>query len=307
MPPVVLHQYHLSPFSEKIRLAFGLKGMEWHAVDVPTFTPKPDLMPLTNGFRRAPVMQVGADVFCDTLLILREIERLRSEGPSLYPGGQEALANALGWWSERTTFFPVAKLATSVMSDKIPTGFLEERKVSMGRDFGKEVSLRERPLNQQLAHAHLTWLADMLGDGRAFLLGAEPSAADLATYHTIWFARQAGGAEVDAMLPLAPLLGWMGRVAALGHGTRREMTAEQALDLAEASEPRDPGLPADGDPTGLRAGTDVVVRADDYTREPVRGILVAADARAVVIRHENDRVGVIHLHFPRAGYEVVAA
>lgn len=307
MPPVVLHQYHLSPFSEKIRLAFGLKGMEWHAVDVPTFAPKPDLMPLTNGFRRAPVMQVGADVFCDTLLILREVERLRPEGPSLYPGGQEALANALGWWSEKTTFFPVAKLATSVMGDKIPAGFIEERKVSMSRDFGKEASLQERPYNLQLAHAHLTWLADMLGDGRAFLLGAEPSAADLATYHTIWFAREAGGAGVDAMLPLAPLLGWMGRVAALGHGTRREMTAEQALDLAKASEPGDPGLPTDGDPTGLRAGADVVVRADDYTREPVRGTLVAADARAVVIRHENDRVGAVHLHFPRAGYEVVAA
>ena len=37
-PPVILHQYDFSPFSEKVRLAFGLKGMEWHAVDVPIAT-----------------------------------------------------------------------------------------------------------------------------------------------------------------------------------------------------------------------------------------------------------------------------
>jgi len=49
-----------------------------------------------------------------------------------------------------------------------------------------------------------------------------------------------------------------------------------------------------------------VVRADDYGREPVRGLLVAADAEEVIIRHENERVGVVHIHFPRAGYEVLA-
>src|SRR5689334_10713877 len=234
MPPVILHQYDFSPFSEKVRLAFGLKGMEWHAVDTPIWPPKPNLMPLTSGFRRAPVMQLGADVFCDTLLILREIERLRPE-PSLYPGGQEGLVHALSWWVEKTTFFPAALLATSVIGDQIPAGFIEERKASMDRDFGKEASLRERPLSQQRLHAHLTWLADILRDGRAFLLGPAPSAADLAAYHTIWLARKNGGAEVEAMMPLAPLLGWMDRVAALGHGTRREMAPEAALDIAKAA------------------------------------------------------------------------
>ena len=39
----------------------------------------------------------------------------------------------------------------------------------------------------------------------------------------------------------------------------------------------------------------------------VAGALVAADAQEIVIRHENDRVGAIHVHFPRAGYDVVAA
>ncbi len=304
--PVILHQYDFSPFSEKVRLAFGLKGMEWHAVDVPVAMPKPDLLPLTGGYRRAPVMQVGADVFCDTLLILREVERLRPE-PSLYPDGQEGLAHALSWWAERTTFVPAAALATSVIGDQLPAEFIEERKSFMNHDFSKEASLRDRPLNVQRLHAHMAWLAQMLGDGRDFLLGRAPSAADLSAYHTIWFARKNGGAEAEAVLPLAPLLGWMDRVAALGHGTRREMPAGEALDIARASEPRDPGIPADGDPSGLRAGQEVVVRADDRGRDPIRGTLVAADAREVVVMHRNDQVGAIHIHFPRAGFDVQPA
>ena len=305
-PAFILHHYDFSPFSEKVRLAFGLKGLEWFAVDTPVAMPKPDLMPLTGGYRRAPVMQVGADIYCDTLLILREIERRHPE-PSLYPGGQEGLANALSYWAERTTFVPGAALATSVIGDQIPAEFIEERKSFMNHDFSKEASLRERPLNLQRVHAHMAWLASMLADGRAFLLGGAPSAADLSAYHPIWFTRKNGGPTVEAALPLAPLLGWMERVAALGHGTRREMPAGEALDIAASAEPQAPGVPADGDPSGLRAGQEVVVRADDRGRDPIRGTLVGADAHEVVVRREDDRVGTVHVHFPRAGFDVVPA
>lgn len=307
MPPIILHQYDLSPFCEKVRLAFGLKGMEWHAVETPIWPPKPDLVPLTGGYRRAPVLQLGADIFCDSNLILRELER-RQPTPSLFPDGQEGLALAVGWWAEKLLFFPAATLVTSFIGDQLPPEFVADRKAAMGRDFGQAASLAEQPLNRQRLHAHLAWLAQMLADGRPFLLGATASAADLAAYHPLWFARQNGGPEVEALLPLAPLLDWMARVVALGHGQRRTMRAEDALDIAQALQPRTADLPlAEGDPCGLRPGTPVTVRADDYAQEPVAGTLVAADAQEIVIRHENDRVGAIHVHFPRAGYDVVAA
>ena len=37
--------------------------------------PKPDLMPLTGGYRKTPVLQIGADIYCDTQLIMLELER----------------------------------------------------------------------------------------------------------------------------------------------------------------------------------------------------------------------------------------
>ena len=86
MPDIVLHHCPRSPYAEKIRLALGLKGLSYHSIIVPGWMPKPDLVPLTGGYRRTPVMQVGADVFCDTLAILRKIERMRP-APSLYDAG----------------------------------------------------------------------------------------------------------------------------------------------------------------------------------------------------------------------------
>ena len=76
MPDIILHQYATSPFSEKIRLVLGAKGLTWNAVEIPPILPKPDLLALTGGYRRTPVMQIGADIYCDTALICDVLDRL---------------------------------------------------------------------------------------------------------------------------------------------------------------------------------------------------------------------------------------
>jgi hypothetical protein len=108
------------------------------------------------------------------------------------------------------------------------------------------------------------------------------------------------------MLPLDPLRGWMDRVASLGDGSRHAMDAQAALDIARDAAPENPRVRAGGDPSGLKLGQHVVVQADDYAREPIHGTLVAADAEEMVIGHENERVGTVHIHFPRLGYDVRA-
>lgn len=304
MAELILHHYDLSPFSEKVRLAFGLKRMTWRSVVTPIWVPKPDLMPLTGGYRRAPVLQVGADVYCDTLLILREIER-RQPSPTFYPGGQVGLASLVSDWFDTATFVPAASLATSVMGDQLPEEFLKERLSFMDHDFSKTASERDLPLNRARMNAAMTWLIDMMKDGRPYIFGDAVSAADLSAYHTIWFARQHGGATVDAMLPLAPLDDWMKRIAAIGHGERVEMTSVEALEVARAAAPEAPRLRG-ADPSGFAPGQLLDIKADDRGRDPVRGTLVAADAEEIVIAREDDRVGVVHIHFPRVGFDVTA-
>src|SRR5437870_2487493 len=82
MTDLILHHYPNSPFSEKVRIAFGIKQLAWKSVVIPNIMPKPDLMPLTGGYRKTPVMQVGADIYCDTQLIMLEVEK-RAPRPSL--------------------------------------------------------------------------------------------------------------------------------------------------------------------------------------------------------------------------------
>ncbi|CAF0793916.1 unnamed protein product [Adineta ricciae] len=64
---LILHHYESSPFGEKIRLALGLKNLHWRSVINSVVPPRPFLTPLTGGYRRIPVLQIGADIYCDKL------------------------------------------------------------------------------------------------------------------------------------------------------------------------------------------------------------------------------------------------
>ncbi len=304
MSDLILHHYDLSPFGEKVRLAFGHKGLDWTSVEIPIWPPRPDTVPLTAGYRRSPVLQVGADVYCDTLLILREIDR-RFPTPTLYPEGAHGLVSVLSWWADTTTFLPAATLTTSIIGDGVPNDFLEDRMAFMKHDFSRAASLKALPLNRQRVHAQAGLLADMLKDGRSFLLGDALSAADLSAYHTLWFATKNGGAEAEAMLPLQPLRAWLARVAAVGHGNRTTMAAEDALAVAREAAPAPVGA-FDDPASGLKAGEAVTIVADD-ANDPIRGTLVFADGNEIVIRHEGQRTGTIHVHFPRFGYSAIPA
>ena len=57
---IVLHHYPTSPYAELVRLALGMKGLEYRSVTIPAILPKPDLVALTGGYARTPVLQVGA-------------------------------------------------------------------------------------------------------------------------------------------------------------------------------------------------------------------------------------------------------
>ncbi len=304
MPEIILHHYALSPYSEKVRLAFGLKRLAWRSVHISPVTPRPELMPMTGGYRRTPVMQVGADIYCDTQLILRALDRMHPE-PSLFPGGTQGVATALAWWWDRSTFLPAVGVVAGLNPDRFTPDFVAERRGFLGFDLTEMAP--DLPLFVQRVSAHLGWLTWMLEDGRPFLLGADPSAADITAYHTIWFMRQNGGARAEAMLPLASVGAWFDRVAALGHGTEQAMSAGEALAVAKAAEPAAAGIPADGDPSGLKPGQRVSVTPDDTGRDPVIGTLVAADAQEIVVRRDDPLVGAVQVHFPRAGFDALPA
>src|SRR5438132_8653144 len=118
----ILHHYDNSPFSEKVRLLFGIKGLAWRSVIQPTIMPKPDLTPLTGGYRRIPVMQIGADVFCDTQVIMAEIER-RAPTPKVIHGADWAV----NLWADRLLFQPTVAIICGASGHLAPKEGLKHR------------------------------------------------------------------------------------------------------------------------------------------------------------------------------------
>ncbi|MCA8881648.1 MAG: glutathione S-transferase family protein [Rhodobacteraceae bacterium] len=303
MTEIILHHYDLSPFSEKIRLALGYKGLAWRSVKVDPVPPRPLLSALTGGYRRLPVLQIGADIYCDTQVIFRALERLQPE-PTLYPDG-EGIARALSHWWDQATWKPAIGILVHYIGEHLPDAFLSDRKENyLGYDISKGAMAPMLPAYIQEMTAFSEWLASMLGRTGAYLTGDRLSAADLTCYHSLWLLRANCGAEtIDAQLHLRPeVVSWMERIAAIGHGSVSEMTPEAAVATARDATPSEPAFPPDGDPTGIAPGDRVTVTPVDNARVPVDGILVAADTQEIVIRRDSAETGTLHIHFPRAGF-----
>ncbi len=307
MSDLILHHYPFSTFSEKVRTALGIKGLAYQSVEIAGMPPRPLLTPLTGGYRRAPVLQVGADIYCDTNLILPTLERLHPER-TLYPAGSEGVAQGLGFAWERQMWVPTIGVLVHFIGEHIPPEFIKDRKEGyLMIDISKEAMAPQFEQHLQFVRAQLGWLKQALG-ARPFLFGDTPSAADLACWQTIFLLRKNCPPEVDALLGLAPLVPWYDRIAAFGHGQPTAMTAEQAFAVARAATPVPvTHLDPNGDPGGLKAGCPVTVTPDDNARVPVSGRLVAASDREIVIHRKDAQAGDLHVHFPRLGFDVVAA
>ena len=202
MTDIILHHYSVSPFAEKVRIGLGLKQAAWKSVDIPNVMPKPDLMPLTGGYRKTPVMQVGADIYCDTQLIMLELER-RLPSPPFLPKGREAEARAVTMWIDRSIFSPAVGVVMSQVADRFGEAFKKDRSEFSGRSFDPERMRAALPMVRDQTYALLSLAESMLADGRKFLLGAEPSLADCALYNPVWFIQQQLGRHGRAARPAA--------------------------------------------------------------------------------------------------------
>ncbi len=305
MTAIILHHYDTSPYAEKVRLGLGLKGLAWASVELPQIMPKPNLTALTGGYRKTPVLQIGADIYCDSQLIMRELER-RHPSPSFYPAGRGA-ADALAWWAEKTMFLPAVSIAFAKRPEVLPKGFLEDRAKFSGRNIDPVFMLAAVPNQLDQLRAHFDWLDQTLADGRPFLQGPAVGLADLAAYHPIWYLRQNFGSAAAPLDGFPRLLTWAERIAAIGHGGRGQMSAQQALDIARDATSIASATPDPRDPIGRKPGQTVTVTPDDTGRDPVVGELVASGADEIVIRRSDPAVGEVCVHFPRAGFVVTSA
>lgn len=298
MSDIILHHYDLSPFSEKIRRILAYKGMAWRAVEQPIMAPKPELTPLTGGYRRIPVMQLGADVYCDTALIARVLEA-RQPAPPVLPAALAGAATVIEDWADHRLFMFAVPPTVVDLFDNLPPEFIADRR-AMSPGFSKEALVAGAPhALEQMRHA-LDYLDTQLAKS-PFLLGEAFTLADAACFHPVRFFANSPrlAAEVERRSALAA---WVGRIEAFGPGEVTPMSGADALAAARDAEPADTdgaSVAADYGP-----GDSVTVVADDYGQETTTGRVVRVRENDLTVVREDAALGSVAVHYPRAGYRI---
>ena len=304
--PIILHHFDRSPFSEKIRVVFGLKNIAWTSVLISRIMPRPDLMPLTGGYRRTPVMQIGADIFCDTRIIQREIEA-RFPEPSLFPGRNGGVPWMTGLWTDRIFFGSAVHLVFGSLGDKVPQSFIDDRSKLRGQPFDVKAMAAALPHHRDQFRAQAALIEAQLATGARWLLDGF-SLADAGCYMNIWYLRSnLPGLASELLAEFPRLREWEDRVRALGHGTRTEISGPDALGIAAKASPATGAPEATHDLEGRKVGDRVTVSADEPVRTPIEGEIVALSVDHIAIRRHAPDLGEVIVHFPRLGYVVSAA
>jgi glutathione S-transferase len=314
MNDLILHHYASSPFSEKVRLVLGHKKLPWKSVLIPPIMPKPDVIALTGGYRKTPVLQVGADIYCDTALICDVLEHVRPE-PTLYPPHLKGVCRIFAQWADTTLFWAAMgynlqpKGVAHVFAKAPPEAakaFGEDRKAMSGN------MVRLRPGDATSAYrSYLRRIANM-ADEHDFLFGMDPCVADFAAYHGIWYTRTQVPPLADILNATPSVNEWAQRMEAIGHGAMTRLTSADAIAIAAGAEPQPSGAnllidSAFQDDHGIPLGTRVTVTPESFGNEPTEGELIAATRTHYSLRREDARAGVVHVHFPRIGYVLRAA
>ena len=306
-PEIILHTYPQSPVAEKARIAFGIKGLAWRNVLIPRIAPKPMLTALTGGYRRTPVMQIGADIYCDSQCILRELES-RVPSPTFFPSADAGLMWCLSRWTDGGLFDMAVKVILGAAGDDLPEDSAADRgRLYFGQDWAEGLKAANANLPHLAAQfrAPLGWLNEQLADNRAFLLGDAPAAIDAQFYNLVWFLCGRWAQGPTFLSEFSHLERWEANVRAIGHGSVSDMSPEEAIAIAAKATPTATQATDPHEPQGLRPDMRVSVAPDvDGGEQPVEGAVVRADSHTIVLHRETPEIGAVCVHFPRAGYRV---
>jgi glutathione S-transferase len=306
---IILHHFWLSPFSEKIRLLLGHCELDWLSVEQPPRLPRPDLTPLTGGYRKMPVMQIGADIYCDTHVMAPELMRL-GERPELLPAARADEITELADWADSRLFMTVI---TASMGLSAVNSLRREHGYGWG-ELLRVVTDRVRMMRgadvpripPKQARAELKDFLERMSQQMegAYRFGEVPTLADFSLCHVLGFGHETLRAGFLDAYP--SLLEWYARMRAIGHGRYRNISRAEALAVAAENEPAELPVSGGGLAQGLSIGDAVRIAPADYGTTSTEGELVAATAERWIIARDAGELGRLHVHFPRQGFHLAA-
>lgn len=300
----ILYHYLASPYSEKLRLALGVTGIQWGSVIVPAQPPRPSLDIFLSGYRRIPVLQIGAHFYCDSALAF---DALAGVSDRLKPAGPLSKADELlRRHAEDRIFFAVIAAASPISVLRLLAqdlglfGVFRFLKDRSGMMKGSTVEKLSQRAAARLVEDFVMQLNGLLKQDQ-FLGGAHAGYLDLCCYHPLWMASVINRETLSALPPMVQA--WMRRIAALGHGRSVLVSERQIYDRVTGDRFQD----FVGELSGAFARDSLVsVRPTDYARDSTEGHLVFMDEHQCVIKRNLPSGDAVFLHFPISGFEVRA-
>ena len=299
--PIILHQYDISPFSQKAQKMLGLKDLSWISVEMPMIAPKPHVEALTGGYRGTPVLQMGADVFVDNWMVARALDHAAPDLPAINARGPLS-DGALYAWGERL-FTPLLHSALAAYQSQWDADFLADRKrVFPDVEFDKLIAGDPDRCSQVRAYfgaveAELALRGNYLG-------GQQADSWDIHVWGMVWMIHSA----LPDLLPIVEgysgVTAWYERLLSLGTGQRTDADIEVAWEALKAAEPRAyPSTPQD-EPLKEWVGQSVQVSAGSADRGRANGRLLAVDHEQVVLAVTPLAGFEAQVWFPRFGYNI---
>ena len=221
MSEIILHHYPLSPVSEKVRIALGIKRLAWRSVEIPRLPPKPDVMPLTGGLpphadhadRRGHLLRQPVHP-ARAAAALSRADLLSRAAPT-------ACRGAISRWTD-ALFDVAARLSLGANADQLPEAFAKDR---VRLFLGPERRSERRCKAGSAAHRRAAARAVRLDRSAAEPAGAASCWATSRDFRTrcayylgVVRARPLAGRPGAARRSSPALEAWEQRVKAIGHG-----------------------------------------------------------------------------------------
>ena len=300
-PTLILHQYDISPFSQKAQKMMGLKELSWQSVEMPMIAPKPDVEALTGGYRGTPVLQIGRDVFIDNWMIARALDEFDASGPAINAQGGLREA-ALYAWGERL-FTPLLHAALAAYQSEWDADFLADRK-RVFPDVDFETLDVYDPDRRSQVRAYLGTVEAQLGLDQDFLGGAQADSCDIHVWGMVWMIHSALPALMPIVETFPRLTDWYEQMSALGTGNREDAEIDIAWQALKEGPARPLPDTPDQEPLAPWVGEVVDIAAGSADRGSASGRLLAVDHEQVVLGVEPISGEAAQVWFPRFGYHL---
>ena len=290
-------------------MLFGYLDLNWASVIIPAIMPRPHLMPLSGGYRKTPIMQIGANVYCDTAIICRRLAELAADS-TLYQHG--FASERVARWADTELFRRVVALDFRPEAIAAQMSQMSAEEVAAFQADRAELSGGAPMVSADPAAAEAQFTSDLaqleaLLNRQPYLFGDKPCIADFSVYHCLWFV-SGNPANAGLFAAWPQVRQYCQRMADFGHGQSSELSAEAALQIGCESQPEYPGAVRQdaGLSSTIALGDGVVVSADDYGRNAINGTLVHWSTDEIVLLRQDSQAGEVMVHFPNQGFELMA-